>query len=265
MGSCPTCGASSFFGVHTKQCANCGKIVCNRCVPQWQGILNFKQTSERPPTTPAYYETVGFCSTDCFSQFWQRVFDYPIDYEVGTDINNFYKTLILLWNHAITNSASKCNPSVARYLVPKVKLAEQIHSAKHPAFPGWDKSGKAFWMFEKFRTKARTTLAQNLEKCGRTQDSAKIYEDLRMYDKARELRERDRHIMVKKTDVAINLNALLQQVKDGGIVAIFRCPHCGGKLKVGDKTTLNSLKNCEHCGSEIESMDLAEFLKTVLS
>lgn len=265
MGSCPTCGASSFFGVHTKQCANCGKIVCNRCVPQWQGILTFKQTSERPPTTPAYYETVGFCSTDCFSQFWQRVFDYPIDYEVGTDINNFYKTLILLWNHAITNSASKCNPSVARYLVPKVKLAEQIHSAKHPAFPGWDKSGKAFWMFEKFRTKARTTLAQNLEKCGRTQDSAKIYEDLRMYDKARELRERDRHIMVKKTDVAINLNALLQQVKDGGIVAIFRCPHCGGKLKVGDKTTLNSLKNCEHCGSEIESMDLAEFLKTVLS
>jgi len=265
MGSCPTCGASSFFGVHTKQCANCGKIVCNRCVPQWQGILTFKQTSERPPTTPAYYETVGFCSTDCFSQFWQRVFDYPIDYEVGTDINNFYKTLILLWNHAITNSASKCNPSVARYLVPKVKLAEQIHSAKHPAFPGWDKSGKAFWMFEKFRTKARTTLAQNLEKCGRTQDSAKIYEDLRMYDKARELRERDRHIMVKKTDVAINLNALLQQVKDGGIVAIFRCPHCGGKLKVGDKTTLNSLKNCEHCGSEIESMELAEFLKTVLS
>lgn len=265
MGSCPTCGASSFFGVHTKQCANCGKIVCNRCVPQWQGILTFKQTSERPPTTPAYYETVGFCSTDCFSQFWQRVFDYPVDYEVGTDINNFYKTLILLWNHAITNSASKCNPSVARYLVPKVKLAEQIHSAKHPAFPGWDKSGKAFWMFEKFRTKARTTLAQNLEKCGRTQDSAKIYEDLRMYDKARELRERDRHIMVKKTDVAINLNALLQQVKDGGIVAIFRCPHCGGKLKVGDKTTLNSLKNCEHCGSEIESMDLAEFLKTVLS
>ena len=120
-------------------------------------------------------------------------------------------------------------------------------------------------MFEKFRTKARTALAQNLEKCGRTQDSAKIYEDLRMYDKARELRERDRHIMVKKTDVSINLNALLQQVKDGGLVAIFRCPHCGGKLKVSDKTTLNSLKYCEHCGSEIESIDLADFLKTVLS
>ena len=71
--------------------------------------------------------------------------------------------------------------------------------------------------------------------------------------------------MVKKKDVSINLNALLQQVKDGGLVAIFRCPHCGGKLKVSDKTTLNSLKYCEHCGSEIESIDLADFLKTVLS
>jgi len=86
-----------------------------------------------------------------------------------------------------------------------------------------------------------------------------------MYDKARELRERDQHIFVKKTDVSINLNSLLQQVKEGGIVAIFRCPHCGGKLKISDKTTLSSLKKCEHCSSEIESMDLADFFKTVLS
>jgi transcription elongation factor Elf1 len=265
MGRCPSCGASSFIGVHTKQCANCGKIICNKCVPQWQGTLTFKQTSEGPPTTPAYYETVGFCSTDCFSQFWQRVFDYPVDYEVGTDVDNFYKNLILLWNQAITSSTEKCNPAVGRYLVPKVNFAQRIHSSRFPAFPWLDKSGKAVWMFEKFRGNSRTALAQNLEKCGRTQDSAKIFEDLRMYDKARELRERDRHIVVKKTDVSINLNSLLQQVKEGGVVAIFRCPHCGGKLKISDKTTLNSLRKCEHCGSEIESMDLADFFKTVLS
>jgi hypothetical protein len=265
MGKCPTCGASSFFGVYTKQCANCGKIVCNRCVPQWHGTLVYKQRSERPQIEPAYYKTVGFCSTNCFSQFWQRVFDYPVDYEIGTDVDHFYQKLFLLWNQAIVSSTAKCSPSVAKYLLPKVKLATQIHSDQFGAFPYRDNSGKPHWMFEKFRAKARTALAENLEKCGRTQDSAKIFEDLRMYNKAKELRERDRHIVVKKTDVSINLNALLQQVKDGGIVAIFRCPHCGGKLKVGDKTTLNSLKKCEHCGSEIESMDLADFFKTVLS
>ena len=265
MARCPNCGARSFFGVYTKQCANCGKVVCNKCVPQWRGQLSFKQISERPPAQPAGYETMGFCSTECFSQFWQRVFDYPLDYEVGTDVENFYKNLILLWNKAVVYSTEKSNPSVAKNLGPKVRLAERLHSGKFNAFPFWDSQGKALWMFEKFRTKARTALAENLEKCGRTQDSAKIYEDLRMYDKARELRERDRHIFVKKTDVSINLNSLLQQVKDGGIVAIFRCPHCGGKLKVSEATTLNSLRKCEHCGSEIESMDLADFFKTVLS
>jgi uncharacterized protein with PIN domain len=116
-----------------------------------------------------------------------------------------------------------------------------------------------------YHTNAKTALAQNLEKCGRTQDAARVYEDLRMYDKSRELREKDRQILVKKTDVSINLNALLQQVKDGGLVAIFRCPHCGGKLKISEKTTLNSLRTCEHCESEIESMDLADFLKTALA
>ena len=43
------------------------------------------------------------------------------------------------------------------------------------------------------------------------------------------------------------------------------CPFCGGKLKVNKNSTLDSLKICEHCGSEIESMDLADFLKTALT
>jgi hypothetical protein len=43
------------------------------------------------------------------------------------------------------------------------------------------------------------------------------------------------------------------------------CPSCGGKLKINKNTTVDSLKICEHCNSEIESMDLAGFLKTVLT
>ena len=86
-----------------------------------------------------------------------------------------------------------------------------------------------------------------------------------MYEKARELREREKQIIVRRTDISVDLNALLQQVKDGGIVAIYRCPHCGGKLKVSKDTSVESLKVCEHCGSEIEAMELADFLKTALS
>lgn len=66
-------------------------------------------------------------------------------------------------------------------------------------------------------------------------------------------------------DISVDLNVLLKQVKDGGIVAVYRCPHCGGKLKIGKDTSLKSLETCEHCGSEIEAMVLADFLRVALS
>ncbi|MCW4000485.1 MAG: hypothetical protein NWE93_09615 [Candidatus Bathyarchaeota archaeon] len=263
MGTCPTCGASSFFSVSTKQCSWCGRTVCNKCVPQWGGTLTYK-TQMEDPTKPAAYDNAGFCSIVCFNNFWLTVQAYPTD-DVGTDISGFTGKVLWLWNQAVSNAASRSSPAISRGLTQKLNNSIQIQSPKYPAFPYWDSTGKPYWMYEGFRNKAKLTLAQNLERCGRTQDAAKIFEELRMYDKARELRERDRHIFIKKTDVSINLNALLQQVKDGGIVAIFRCPHCGGKLKISDKTTMNSLRICEHCGSEIEAVDLADFLKSALS
>jgi hypothetical protein len=84
-----------------------------------------------------------------------------------------------------------------------------------------------------------SALALNLEKCGRPLDAAEIYEKkLKMYDKARLLRQNEKHVIIKTTDVSIDLNELLKQVKDGGIVAIYRCPHCNAALKVNDKTSL---------------------------
>ena len=267
MVRCPSCGASSLFGLHTKQCAFCGKIVCDKCVPAFFGSLEIKTVWEGVGGYSAPYSTVSFCSSNCYYQFWQRVLDYPMDYEIGTDLEKekFNSTIIKLWNNAVRNAFATGGPTLATSLMPMVDNAIKIHTKQCPAFKWWDSSSNYLWSYQAFLTKARTALANNLEKCGRTSDAAKIFEELRMYDKARELRERDRHILVKKTDISINLNSLLQQVKEGGIVAVFRCPHCGGKLKIESKTTLNSLKTCEHCGSEIESMDLAEFLKTVLS
>ena len=86
-----------------------------------------------------------------------------------------------------------------------------------------------------------------------------------MYEKAKSLREKDKQMIVKRTEVSFNLNELLKQIKDGGIVAVYRCPHCNGTLRINNKTSLKSLKTCEHCGSEIETVDLADFLKTALS
>ena len=257
MVSCPSCGSSSFFLLSTKECFWCGKTVCNRCVPNWHGVLSLKLQMEIA-SNPAVYGEVGFCSDACHRQFWERIQKYPMNRIVGTDITAFNEAVTNVWNQAILSAA-------ANVFTPKTQHAIEIHSKYNAAIPWWDSARRNIPEYAGFYNRAKLALAENLERCGRVQDAAKIFEELRMYDKSRELREKDRHIIVKNTNVSINLNALLQQVKDGGIVAIFRCPFCGGKLKVNNSTTVDSLKICEHCNSEIESMDLADFLKTALT
>ena len=261
---CPSCGAGSIFGIRTKNCAFCGKAVCNKCVPTWRGSLSIK-TSPESASTSASYATVGFCSNGCFNQFWQKVLDYPMNYHIGPDVDNLHKNWVKVWNDSIVNVFTTSTPDIInKELVTKVRLTAQIHTERFVAFPWLDSSGKHTWMAQKSYSKACLALAQNLEMCGRPLDAAKVYERLRIYDKAKELREKEKYIMVKKTDISVNLNALLQQVKDGGIVVFYRCPHCGGTLKISKNTSAKSLKICHHCGSEIEAMDLADFLKTTL-
>lgn len=190
-----------------------------------------------------------------------------MEYHIGTDTENFSHNRSRLWNDAILNAFTKgsARARADQLLMGKIKYAIQIHSERFAAFPWLEPSGNPNWMFKKFAHKAKVTLAQNLEKCGRTQDAAKILEELHMYDEARKLRERAKQVIVRRTNVSVNLNALLKQIKDGGIVVIYRCPHCSAPLKIGKDTNIESLRICEHCKSEIEAVDVADFLKAALS
>ena len=256
MGRCPSCGASSLFAIKTRQCVGCGKIGCNKCLPHLQFPFQMKVIAERG-INPAIYEYAGFCSLSCTQKFWDRVGRYPLQNMIGTDLNNFDFRVIDAWNQAILGACT--NDFVA-----KAEEAIRLHSRRYPAFPWIGGDNKFYWMYTDLYRKAKLALGQNLERCGRTKDAAIVFEELYMYDKSRELRERDRHIIVKNTNVSVNLNALLQQVKDGGIVTIFRCPFCGANLKINKDTSLDSLRVCEYCHSEISSMDLADFLNAVL-
>ena len=86
-----------------------------------------------------------------------------------------------------------------------------------------------------------------------------------MYEEAGKARAEDKHLSIKRTEVSVDLNSLLRQIKDGGLIVVYRCPHCSAPLKVNKETKMESLRVCKHCNSEIESMDITEFLKTPLS
>ena len=106
---------------------------------------------------------------------------------------------------------------------------------------------------------------ENWIKAGRFEDAARLLEKSGRYEEAGKMRLKGQQIAVKQTSVSVDLNKLLQQIAEQGIVAVYRCPHCGGKLKVEKGTSEAKLRVCEHCSSEIETMDIADFLKTALS
>jgi DNA-directed RNA polymerase subunit RPC12/RpoP len=241
-------------------------------LPKWAGWFNAK-TRVETTETQQIYSSIGFCSASCSLAFWGEVRRYPLE-EIGTDTTHFAQNLRKLWYKAILRSLA-CSPTRSEAAITAVNLAIQLETKNYKAIPLGitddgtfveDAASKVGNITLEFVNRGHLTLAQNLEKCGRPLDAADIYEKyLRNYDKARQLREKDKHVIVKQTDISINLNALLQQLKDGGIVALYRCPHCNGTLKIGKDTSAESLKVCEHCGSKIETFDLADFLKTALS
>ena len=117
---------------------------------------------------------------------------------------------------------------------------------------------------EKLQKHISLVKAQNLKVVRRFEDAAKIYEKLGLYSEAGKTRAKGEEVKVKKIEVSVDLNSLLEQVKDGGIAVVYRCPHCNGKLKVGKSSNIESLKSCGYCGSEIQTIEIADLLRTAL-
>jgi len=86
-----------------------------------------------------------------------------------------------------------------------------------------------------------------------------------MYEKAGQLKQKQKQVVVKQVVVSVDLNNLLQRIKDGGIVVVYRCPNCGGNLKIGKEAAIESLRVCPYCGLGIRATDLVDFLRTALS
>jgi len=259
MGRCPSCGAWHFFEPPElyRSCVWCNKVFCETCVPEWVYWFELKTKIEVLKKQPDFQE-VGVCSKECYDELSEKVLGYPTE-DIGTDVKNFGENRIRMWWSAILH-ALEGKPSHEIF-----QQAIRLNTEKWGGISVPADEGELIGLGYKFEQKALLSLAKNLERCGRRLDAAEVYERLKMYDKARKLRESNRHVIVKQTKVSVDLNALLQQVKDGGIVAAYRCPHCGGKLKVGKETNIKDLGNCQYCGAEIEKMDLAEFLEAVLS
>lgn len=251
MGKCPNCGKKKIFQQKVT-CNVCGKIGCEECfsflfsVHEKSGVLK---------------DTWFCCSENCLEKIASQIENQIDPKEIIADfdmppIRHFVERVFL--NLYAPKEGSSLIGQIKNRLQNKeyfISFANYDASAGKPTSILWNRLARH----------TRLIQAQHFETLREFENAAKIYKSLGMYEQAGRVRAKRDELTVKKTDISLNLNALLQQVKDGGIVAIYRCPHCNGKLKIGTKSTLNSLRTCEHCGSEIEAIDLADFLKTALS
>ncbi len=250
MGKCPNCQKKKIL-LKSITCHVCGKIGCEDCFDFLFHIID-KNVSLK--------DTWYTCSQNCFEKIAGQIESQINPKEIIANENmppiQFFVERVILKMYASQKSSNIIGQIKDRF------QAKEYHVYFQKLAP-FDKPESVLW--KRLVRYTRLIQAEHFETLREFENAAKIYKSLGMYEEAGKVRAKRDELSVKRTDVTLNLNALLKQIKDGGIVAVYRCPHCGGKLKIGNNTTLKSLRTCDHCGLEIEALDLADFLKTVLS
>jgi ribosomal protein L37AE/L43A len=103
--------------------------------------------------------------------------------------------------------------------------------------------------------------ARRAELAGHFEDAAKIYEQLYMYQKAGELRQKLRESKI--TVVGVDANRLVTQLVNKGLILTYHCSFCGSPLKIG-KGAREMIQTCPHCKSSVNIVDLEKLIKTLL-
>src|SRR3990172_2461619 len=107
-------------------------------------------------------------------------------------------------------------------------------------------------------SESAASAARNLLEAERSEDAAKIYEDLGMWKEAGEARRHGKRHVV--TQVQVDVNSLIDQVRKGGLTTTYSCPACHSPIQIDANVDVRTLKHCQYCGSTIQSTDLVEFL-----
>lgn len=117
-------------------------------------------------------------------------------------------------------------------------------------------------MAEERRVNLQLQHAKNLVTAERFEDAAKVYESLGLWKEAGDVRRTGKRTVV--TQVQVDLNSLIDQMRRGGLTTAYTCPSCQSPIRITPDTDAGSLRHCRHCGSVIQTTDLAEFLGRVV-
>ena len=250
MGKCQVCGKKKWRLKRTK-CFICGKEGCVNCQLHIMTISFGDSFSEDFEKKYLY-----ICPSNCKENFINLV-ERKIE-ETPLDLNDSRINVLKYIELAIDSNELSFDDKIMRNLIDY-----PLQPNQQGFYHIYDYLEKNF--FERIYKKILIRKARILLEVKRFEEAAKIFEDIGMYKEAGDTRIKSKQSSIKKTEIKVDLNKLLNQIKDGGLIVVYRCPHCGAPLKVNKESNADSITICNHCNTKIEIIDVVDFLKTALS
>ncbi len=97
----------------------------------------------------------------------------------------------------------------------------------------------------------------------RLEDAARLYESIGMWKEAGETRRMKGRSVV--TQVQINVNDLIAQLRALGLTATYTCPACHSPMAITPDATPAALAQCSHCGAVTRPTDIIEAIRKVVA
>lgn len=171
MGKCPNCGNKGWF-LRTEICISCSKKGCDKC---FTPLFEFREDAHFSPFT-----TWWICSSNCRETVKKELMS-----RIPPNAINLAR-----YPSAHPHPEFKPSPSDILYrdaLISIIRGTDEILARKINRI-SWEVLYQDN-LYKEFKQHCDLTQAENLERAGRREEAARIYERYLMYDRARKLRE----------------------------------------------------------------------------
>jgi hypothetical protein len=105
-------------------------------------------------------------------------------------------------------------------------------------------------------------MAEEAESAGRFEESARLFEDLKLQQRAGQAREKGRRRTIDSHE--LSAEHLLPLLRAGNFVIPYKCTHCGKRVTFDKDRGADRFFICDHCGATFEAHDLAKVLSGLL-
>src|SRR5574340_663578 len=104
--------------------------------------------------------------------------------------------------------------------------------------------------------------AQTYVLAERHEDAARLYESVGLWKEAGDTRRLKTRQVV--TQIHVNVNDLVSQLRSMGLSATYTCPACRSPIEITAETKADSLAKCRHCGAILRPTDVVDAIVKVV-